>query len=78
MASEISQENLSIEKRQTFVCERTLVDKRMYKISSLHLEKRLSFAILNAPKRHNYAIYEDFGILRIFKFCPIWTVLEVF
>ena len=34
----------------------------------------LSFAILNAKNVTFNAIYEDFGIFLIFKFCLIWTI----
>ena len=60
------------------ICERTIVDKYVHKLSSWYLEKRLSFAILNVQKATFYAIYEDFGNFTIFKFCPILAVQKVF
>ena len=43
-----------------------------------NLKKRLRFAVLNAKKATFYAVYKDFGIFPIFKFCTIWTVQKVF
>ena len=56
---------------------RTLTDEFVSKILSHHLEKRLSFAVLNDQNNYFFAIYEDFGIFPIFNFRPILAVQKV-
>ena len=47
---------------------RTHAGEYVYKISSRYVEKRLSFAFLNAQKDHFLRFYEDFAIFR-FSIC---------